>query len=305
MWRGPSAHVSVAAHLIVGAREEPFLPALLESLVGVVERVLVNDNSGEARSSNLDVLLASPFARAGMLEVDTTPWHDFATARNAVLALHARIDAGAWAAFVDADDVHRPMARTIASRLSILPARIAVVDAYTRHHLQSFRWYTSIERRMAFFRFSPDLHWSGTVHERLDGIEGERLALPYVYDHYGWVLPAARQMAKGRQYASLGQAGETIDEAREADTDERAYFAPLWPLALRMRDEHPPAVAAIRSTMEALDAARFARTDAAIAAFQPIPTRLRNIARRLNFAYRWRGRIIAPMARALMRKDQV
>src|SRR5438270_2563484 len=157
----------VAAHLIVGSREEPFLAALLESMGGAVDALVVNDNS--AVSPHEETLRASWFGRNERLFVDRTPFTDFSAARNRCLDLHARIGAGPWAAFVDADEVHGEAFGRIARNLDAVPDAYDFIDAYTWHFFQSFALYTSIERRMAFFRVKPEVRWEGAVHERLLG----------------------------------------------------------------------------------------------------------------------------------------
>jgi hypothetical protein len=291
--------VTIAAHLIVGSHDEPFLPALLASLEDVADVLLVNDNSGDADGPNARRLRASAFGTGGRLVVDAAPFVDFADARNRVLALHRTHVGAGWAAFVDADEVHHPTIRTIASNLAAVPDGVATVDGYTRHFVQSFRWYSSIERRMTLFRVTPELRWEGAVHERLRGIAGRSLAIPYVYEHYGWVLPPRRLAAKGRQYAGLGQNGATIDEhVEEIDTDELLKF--FWPKALRFHGAHPPAVGAVRADLERTYAPEFARAGAAVRRFQPLPIRARNVARRLNFEFRWRARAFDPQASRLL-----
>src|SRR5262249_51539874 len=47
---------SIAAHLIVGARPEPYLAAVLESIAGLCAHVVVNDNSGTIPGPNDDFL---------------------------------------------------------------------------------------------------------------------------------------------------------------------------------------------------------------------------------------------------------
>ena len=280
----------IAAHLIVGSHDEPFLPALLASLEGVADVLLVNDNSGDPDGPNARRLRASAFGSDGRLFVDAAPFVDFADARNRVLALHRTHAGEGWAAFVDADEVHHPAVRAIARNLADVPVEIGAVDGYTRHFVQSFEWYSSIERRMAFFRVTPALRWEGAVHERLSGIAGRHLAIPYVYEHYGWVLPPRRLAAKGRQYAGLGQAGATQDDRVEIDTDELLKF--FWPKALRFHGAHPPAVTGVRAELERAYASEFAGAGEAIRRFQPPPVRLRNVARRLNFEFRWRARAL-------------
>jgi len=292
--------ITVAAHLIVGKREEPFLPSLLRSLEGVADVLLVNDNAPESGGPNAQVLAGSAFAHRGALIVDRAPFVNFADARNRVLDLHRAHAPGAWAAFVDADDVHRPVAKCIARNLPSLGDEIALVDGYTRHYLQSFRWVIGVDRRLAFFRVTDGVRWEGDVHERLTGYTGRALVLPYVYDHYGWVLPMERQAAKGRQYASLGQSGRTYTRDEVAALDPGDFFAPLWPLAMPYNGSQPPALDAVQAAMERQYESIFANADRAIHARHDLRRRILNTFRRLNYTYRWRGRALDPLARRLM-----
>lgn len=292
--------MSVAAHLIVGKRAEPFLAATLASLEGVVDRVLVNDNSGDPDSVNARVLAASVFARNERLFIDDAPFVSFADARNRVLALHRAHNAGAWAAFIDADEVHRPIAARIARNLDALPANVAMVDGYTRHYVQSFNWYTTIERRLSFFRVTPQLHWERPVHEKLEGVAGNTLVLPYVYDHYGMVLPMLHYADKGRRYSGLGQAGTTYTDAELAGEDPIHFFRDFWPLALRYDGDHPAAVWPVRAEIAHQNPGFSARVDSAVRAVQTPAVRASNLARRINFEYRWRARLLDACARRLM-----
>jgi hypothetical protein len=293
----------IAAHLIVGRNEETFLPALLRSLESVADRVVVNDNSENPAGPNARALSESAFARRGDLVIDRAPFIDFADARNRTLNLHRRLGLGDWAAFVDADEVHRPIAATIARNLAQLPPDIAIVDGYTRHYFQSFRLYTSIERRMSFFRVTPELQWTGRVHERLTGVAGTHLAIPYVYDHYGALFSMHRQAAKGRQYSSLGQAGPTVAEEDEGAVRVVDYFHSLWPLVLRYRGDHPQVVAELQASLERTDHERFIWSEHTAAQFQPPHVRAANLVRRANFEYRWRGRALDPRAQRLMHAE--
>ena len=290
----------IAAHLMVGAREEPFLGALLASLDAVVDRLIVNDNSGEERSANSQIVEASAFARTGRLLLDRLPFVDFSIARNRLLALHAEHDAGEWIAFVDADEVHGDTAATIAANLGRVPASIDFVDGFTWHFFQSFDWYTTIERRMSFFRFSPALRWEGLVHEQLVGARGGRLALPYVYAHYGHVLPVHRHAEKGRHYSSLGAPGEILSPEELPQIDPVTYFSPLWPLALRYHGKHAHFVRETEARLRVLHAETYALADETIPEFQPPQVKLANVIRKLNFEQRWRARRLDPQARRIL-----
>jgi hypothetical protein len=291
----------VAAHLIVGARQEPFLGALLESLDGVCDMLIVNDNAPEP-SPHAEVIAQSSFARRGRLVLDRTPFTNFADARNVCLRLHTEHDAGDWVAFIDADEVHRPQAARIASRLHLVPPGVDFVDGYTRHFFQSFDWYMSIDRRLSFFRYKPGIRWERSVHEQLHGLTGVRIALPYLYAHYGWVVPAHLHAQKGRQYLSLGAPGRVVEEehipALQADT--YFEFEHRWVTALRFHGHHPPAARATIERIRAQRAGEFARIDELISSHQTPLVRLRNLFRLLNYEQRWRARAFNPLARRLL-----
>jgi hypothetical protein len=289
----------VAAHLILGAREEPFLPALLDSLSGAVDSLIVNDN-GPDPSPHEAVLRESWFGDHDRLFIDRTPFADFSTARNRCLDVHARTGAGTWIAFVDADEVHDETVRRITRDLGAVPATYDFVDGYTWHFFQSFDLYTSIERRMAFFRFKPGARWVGSVHERLEGLAGRRLALPYVYAHYGHVLPARRHAEKGRHYSSLGQIGETIPEDALDSLDAATYFKRIWPEVLRFTGEQPPAARAVVARLREEYAAEQERALELMRAAQPPLVRARNVLMKMNYELRWRSRRFDPLARRLV-----
>lgn len=275
------------------------MPALLRS-IDACALLIVNDNAPEP-SPHADALAQSAFARQGRLVLDRTPFTGFATARNRCLTLHREHDAGAWAAFVDADEVHgEPFAR-VAGNLHSLEKSTAFVDGYTWHFFQSCKWYRSIERRMAFFRVHDALRWSGAVHERLDGVSGSRLALPYVYAHYGWVLPIARQAAKERLYAQLGAPGKILPPAElDAPQLERS-FAGEWRTLMRFSGEHPAAARPIVAALFDELRDQFAAVDRAVAAAQARLQRAANALMRLNYEQRWRARALDPRARRLLR----
>jgi hypothetical protein len=289
---------SVAAHLILGPRDEPFLPAMLESIAPAVALLLVNDNSPEP-SPHASALAASPFGRHGRVIVDRTPFTGFAEARNVCLRMHANSLGAGWIAFIDADEVHGDAVARIASHLVRVPAAYDFVDGYTWHFFQSFEFYTSIERRMMFFRYRPGLHWEGSVHEQLIGSSAARIALPYVYAHYGHTLHPRRHAEKGRHYSSLGAPGGVLTEEELADFDVATYFAPEYPRLLHFTGRHPPAAQpALEALWPSLQVAH--ALTARIVAAQPLQVKLRNVVRKANYELRWRGRAVNPLARSLL-----
>lgn len=299
--RSRAARARVAAHLILGPRPEPFLEALCASISHACDALIVNDNAPDPNVHG-PVLQCSSFARRGALMHDRTPFTDFSSARNICLRLHAQHDAGEWAAFVDADEVHDAAVTRIAKNLERVPEDIAFVDGYTWHFFQSFHWYMSVERRMAFFRFTDKLRWEGAVHEKLMGATGARLALPYVYAHYGWVIPARAHAEKGRQYLHLGAPGRVVAQEALHEVAPENYFEfdDRWPHALRFTAAHPPAARATIERIEGERAAEFAKVDRIIRSRQTARQRLQNVLAKGNYELRWRGRAFNPLARSLM-----
>jgi hypothetical protein len=270
---------------------------MLDSIAGFASLLIVNDNAPDP-SPHAQTLARSALGAGHRIVIDRTPFSGFAAARNVCLKLHAVHGAAPWIAFIDADEVHGEKIQSIARRLDRVPAEYDFVDGYTWHFFASFDYYTSIERRMMFFRYGPELHWEGAVHERLTGLSGRRIALPYVYGHYGHTLAPRRHAEKGRHYSSLGAPGNVLREDELNDFDVPRYFAPVYPRLLRFAAAHPaaalPTIARLRTSLQA----DHALTDR-IARAQPLRLQLINFARRLNYEARWRSRWLTPLGRLL------
>jgi hypothetical protein len=152
---------------------------------------------------------------------------------------------------------------------------------------------------MMFFRYAPDIRWEGAVHERLRGLTGKRIALPYLYAHYGHTLEPRRHAEKGRHYSSLGAPGNVLREDELDDFDVVRYFAPVYPRLLRFSGGHPTAA---RETIERLRGglASHHRLTREVVEDQPAFIRVGNILRKLNYELRWRGKAADPVARGLI-----
>jgi hypothetical protein len=288
----------IAAHLILGAREEPFLGAMLASISQAVTTLIVNDNAPDP-SPHGAILSASAFGSEGRLVVDRTPFRGFAEARNVCLQVHGERDAGAWVAFIDADEVHGAQVNRLASRVDRVSGEVDFIDGYTWHFFASFDYYTSIERRMMFFRYRPEARWEGAVHEHLRGLDGKRIALPYVYAHYGHTLQPRRHAEKGRHYSSLGAAGDVLREEELEGFDVAEYFAPVYPRLLHFRGAHPVAAGPTLELLrpQLLDDHRL--TERRVRA-QPPAIKVQNLFRMLNYEARWRSRALDPRVRLLI-----
>jgi len=270
---------------------------MLDSIAEAASLLIVNDNAPDP-SPHSAALAASAFGRARRLIVDRTPFSGFDRARNVCMRLHAEHSRAPWIAFVDADEVHRPGISVIARRLVGLGAEYDFVDGYTWHFFGSFELYTSIERRMMFYRYRPDVRWQGAVHEHLAGLHGKRIAVPYIYAHYGHTLEPRRHAEKGRHYSSLGAPGNVLREDELDGFDVVRYFAPVYPRLLRFAGEHPPAARPTVARLRGGLRAHHELTEKVVGS-QPLSVKARNVVRKLNYELRWRSRGLAPVGRRL------
>lgn len=271
---------------------------MLASIADAAALLIVNDNA-PGPSPHAETLAASRFGQERRLIVDRTPFSGFDAARNICLKIHRRSDAGGWVAFVDADEVHGPPVAHIARRLAELPAQYDFVDGYTWHFFASFDYYTSIERRMMFFRYKPGVRWEGAVHERLVGLPGKRIALPYVYAHYGHTLEPRRHAEKGRHYSSLGAPGNVLAEEQLDDFDVVEYFRPVYPRLIRFKGVHPPAAGPVLAVLRPKLAKNHEITQIIVRS-QPLTVKAVNAVRRYNYQVRWRSRFMNRLSRRLM-----
>jgi len=295
---GHSLKSRIAAHLIVGSREEPFLAAALDAVEGAASVLLVNDNS-TGDSPHARALAESRFGREGRLVVDRTPFENFAAARNVCMRLHEQHDGGNWVMYLDADEVHGEPISQIASRLNEVPPDYDFVDGYMWHFFQSLDWYTSIDREMMFSRYKPGLHWEGAIHEQLVGLTGKRIALPYVYAHFSSVFGSRHFAEKGRHYSSLGAPGEIVPEHELDRINTAKLFGPFYPRLMRFRGVLPPAARSTAAQLRQKLSGEYAQTDAAARVASPL-TRLQRAFAKINFEQRWRFRALHPLARKLV-----
>jgi hypothetical protein len=259
-----SSTITIACALCVGATPEAYLPAALASIAPAVDALVVNDNSGLERSENVRAIEASAFAARPLL-IEAYPFVDFADMRNRAFALLARLPVRPdWVLFLDADEVHGEQLRYIAREL--LPrfsGDVAHVDGYTYHFFGTFGWITDIARRLMFYRYDPTLRWENAVHEKIVGLHGRSIVLPYAYHHYGNVVPPALLARKHTTYYALG------NRVPEPPREEAATIAQFVDKARDVRRYDAPHPQVVRPTLDAIAAASaptFAAIDAAFAA---------------------------------------
>ena len=279
----------IVAHVIVGARPEPYLAASLDAIADVCDHAVINDNSGSAKSPNAAVYLRSRLATTGRLTLIRTHFEDFSAARNACIDATPKSFNGCWVQFVDADEVHGDELPAIAALLNHLPPSIEAVDGYSRHFWGSFRWWVAIERRLCFFRFSAARRWHGAVHERLLH-SSNRAVVPAVWAHYGHVVTPRMEWEKSRLYASLGQADWSPDDAALASATASRVYGERTRQAIAHHGEHPGVAAATVAALSREWADNFREIDRLVAGQTPID-RLRNAGRALNYRrlLQWRA----------------
>ncbi len=255
------------------------MEATLASIASVVDLLVVNDNAGNAINPNIPALTASEIAKAGRLRMIQTTFVDFATMRNDAFAALARSATPDWVLWLDADEVHGEGIATLTrGLLPRLGAEYGSVDAYTDHFLGSFSWISDVARRFCAYRFDPALRWRNAVHEKIDGLRGKSLILPYRYAHYGNVLPPALYAVKDQRYLALGN---VVDY--DPPSPERATLANVYgrkgKSARRFRGEHPLAARPLLARLEREWAHAFAEIDRLFTAEQTLRDRVENAIR--------------------------
>jgi hypothetical protein len=252
--------VTIACALCVGAAPEFYLPAMLTSIREAVDVLVVNENSGLADTENLVALERSAFAERGALHVARGAFVDFADMRNRAFeqlkGIEPRPD---WVLFIDADEVHGEQIRYIARELlPRLGADVGSLDGYTYHFFGTYRWVTDIARRLMFYRYDPSLRWSGAIHEKLQGLCGRSLVIPYIYHHYGNVATPRVLADKYERYHRLGNPVPPREDPESLDI----YLEKLN-LVRPYGGAHPAAARETLRTLEAAHAATLAGVDAA------------------------------------------
>ncbi len=272
----------IVAHIIVGARPEPYLAASLEAIADVCDHAVINDNSGVREAANAPVYSRSRLAAAGRLTILRTKFENFAVARNACIEAMPRSLAGSWILFVDADEVHGDELPAMAHLLDRLPDDIEAVDGYSRHFWGSFSWWVAIERRLCFFRHAPNVRWSGAVHERLLGAD-RRVVVPAVWAHYGHVVTPRMEWEKSRLYASLGQSDWAPDDAALVAATPAEVYGERARQAIRHRGAHSAHVATTIASLSREWLPNFREIDRLVAMQTPAD-RARNTLRAINYA---------------------
>jgi hypothetical protein len=268
-----SSTITIACALCVGATPEAYLAAALAAIAPAVDALVVNDNSGLERSENVAAIEASAFG-SRPLRIGRFPFVDFADMRNRAFALLAELPVRPdWVLFLDADEVHGEQLRYIARE--ILPhvsAGVGHVDGYTYHFFGTFDWITDVARRLMFYRYDPTLRWENAVHEKIVGLRGTALVLPYTYHHYGNVMPPALLARKHTRYYALGNA------VPEPPSESEATIAQYLEKASEVRRYAEPHPLVVRPTIDAISAESaetFAAIDAAFSAASGRATHVR------------------------------
>lgn len=249
---------TVIALLLLGARPEPFLPAVLRCLEGCVDDLIVHDNSGVAQSQNRTVLERSSLYVSGRVGICEAPFVSFSQARNECLEharRHRRVNSGTWLLAIDADEVHGADLAFITRRLlPSLPAGVDAVDAYYYNFMLSFGLYNALNRRHNLLvRHNDALHWTHNVHEQLRGVEGRRLCLPYTFHHYGYVRATTDIVEKWKLYHDLGDCTRS-DRVLEALSAE-AVFNGEVDHVIPYRGQYPEALTLLGDTRRLVDPA--------------------------------------------------
>jgi len=265
-----SSTIMVACALCVGSAREPYLEATLAAIDDAVDAIVVNDNGddGTHARANRAILAASPTARRGALHVARHPFRDFADMRDRAFAALDVLDRTPdWVLLLDADEVHGEQMRYVTRELlPRLGARTRGVAAYTYHFFGTFGWITDVARRSMLVRYTPELRWTGAVHETIVDCAGAELVLPYAYHHYGNVATPADLARKHGTYYALGNAVAAPPDPADADA---AMFLAKARDVRRYVGQQPRAARATLARLEVERAREFAALERAFARRDP------------------------------------
>lgn len=272
----------IVAHILVGARSEPYLPAVLASIAGVCTHAVVNDNSGCIPGTNDKILQQSRLAIGERLTLVHTTFSGFANARNACIDATPPEFQDGWVLFVDADEVHGPELLAMSWLLDTLPDDVDAVDGYSRHFVGSYNWWLSLERRLCFFRYRSDRRWHNQIHEQLTPIR-QRAVLPAIWSHYGHVVTPRMEWEKSRLYSSLGQPGFSPTDDELLTVDARGAWGRMRGDAMDYHGTHPLSVRLIVRDLSQQWAETFGAVDALFQRPTPLEW-LRRAPREANFS---------------------
>ncbi|MCL5773575.1 MAG: glycosyltransferase [Firmicutes bacterium] len=278
----------IIALAIMSNRPEPFLGAMLESIADAVDLLVLNDNSSDPGNSNLGVVRESKLYKNGKVHLIFSEFEGFAPARNLCLDyIKKSVKNDSWVIMQDCDEVHAPSFTALTRKiLPNLPERYGVVDGYFYQFVQTFDYFTSLDRRHnLIFRFYPDVRWEGDVHEKLVNLKGERLATPYIYFHYGYCFPLKDILGKLRHYGTLG---DEENKSAQNMSHERLLDGNAMH-CIQFKKSHPPSMKPVIEGINEKFKEELSRFDAIIKR-QTFMMRLRNSFRNLNFKLRifWR-----------------
>ena len=164
---------------------------------------------------------------------------------------------------------------------------VANLDAYTYHFFGTFGWITDVARRFVFYRYAPELRWSNAVHEKIAGLRGRALVVPYVYHHYGNVQTPAALTRKHLRYYDLGNAVPRPPSVDDADAT--LYLAKASDVR-PFHGRHPAVARALLAGIEAAHATQFAEIDAGFRSLRTPAARFAGTLRGLNESLRVRLR---------------
>jgi hypothetical protein len=273
---------TVACALCVGADPEPYLPATLASIASAVDVLVVNDNSGLARSTNvatLEGLRLRGARRAARRTASLRRFRRHAQSRVRCPGPRCRARPTGCSFWMPTKCTANSWATSRANCCPRLGPQYGNLDAFTYHFWGTFGWITDIARRFVFYRYAPELRWTNAVHEKVTGLRGRALVVPYVYHHYGNVQTPAALTRKHLRYYDLGNAVPRPPAIEAADAS--LYLAKAG--AVRpFRGAHPRAARPLLAELEALHAAGFAELEAGFAALRSPAMRLNATLRGLN-----------------------
>lgn len=192
----------IAAQILFGQNEEPFLEAAMRS-VEWVDYFTVCNTAPNSYWGKVNEEIVEDTAKDLKVELcyDSYDFGDnfsFASARNLCIAMTNPDD---YILIVDADDVHYPELEYILK--NAIEAGADSLTAYFYHLMVYKDIFQYVQPREIMYKNYPGTQWVADVHEQLVHKSTWPVTVDYHYVHYGYIKPQTQVFDRWKFYSDI------------------------------------------------------------------------------------------------------